>query len=170
MAFYTETLREYLNHGNELPESFGLIARTGYDFNTLFYEHYADREIGFETEELFALKVKKVADLYIPEYVKIIENYESVIEALKTKSKKSESLTENGKITTRQFDLPVAGETTGINPSGIGETEPTSAKTTTTNDESSDELTRKIDWLMGQEKNAIEQLLEKFERCFMQVF
>ena len=170
MAFYTETLREYLNNGNELPESFGLIARTGYDFNTLFYEYYADREIGFETEELFALKVKKIADLYIPEYVKIIENYNSVIEALKAKTKKAESLTENGKITTRQFDLPIAGETTGINPSGIGETEPTNNKTTTTNEESADELTRKIDWLLGQEKNAIEQLLEKFERCFMQVF
>lgn len=170
MAFYTETLREYLNHGNELPESFGLIAKTGYDFNAIFFEHFADREIGFETEELFALKVKKVADLYIPEYVKIIENYESVIEALKAKSKKTESLTENGKITTRQFDLPIAGETAGINPSGIGETEPTSTKTTATNDETADELARKIDWLMGQEKNAIEQLLDKFERCFMQVF
>lgn len=170
MAFYTETLREYLNHGNKLPESFGLIAQAGYDFNAIFFEHFADREIGFETEELFAIKVKKVADLYIAQYVKIIENYESVIEALKAKSKKTESLTENGKITTRQFDLPIAGETTGINPSGIGETEPTSTKTTATNDESADELTRKIDWLMGQEKNAIEQLLDKFERCFMQVF
>ena len=170
MAFYTETLREYVQRGNGFPESFNLINKTGYDFSTLFYEYYADREIGFETEELFALKVKKVADLYIPEYVKIIENYESVIEALKVKSKKTESLTENGKITTRQFDLPIAGETTDINPSGIGETEPTSAKTTTSNDESADELTRKIDWLLGQEKNAIEQLLEKFERCFMQVF
>ena len=170
MAFYTETLREYVLRGNEFPDSFQLIAKTGYDFSELFYEYYADREIGFETEELFALKLKKVADLYIPQYVKIIENYDSVIEALKAKSKKSESLTENGKITTRQFDLPIAGETQGINSSGIGETEPTTAKTTATNDESADELTRKIDWLMGQEKNAIEQLLEKFERCFMQVF
>ena len=114
--------------------------------------------------------MKKIADLYIPDYVKIIENYESVIEALKAKSKKTESLTENGKITTRQFDLPIAGITEGISPSGIGETEPTSTKTTSTNDETADELTRKIDWLMGQEKNAIEQLLDNFERCFMQVF
>ena len=119
---------------------------------------------------MFARKVKKIAALYIPEYVKIVENYDSVIQALKAKSKKSESLTENGKRTARQFDLPIAGETQGINPSGIGETEPTSAKTTTTNDESADELARKIDWLLGQEKNAIEQLLEKFERCFMQIF
>lgn len=170
MAFYTETLREYINHGNELPESFGLIAQTGYDFNTIFFEHFADREIGFETEELFALKVKKVADLYIPDYVKIIQNYESIIEALKAKTKKSESLTENEKITTRQFDLPVAGATDGINPSGIGETDPTRAKTTTTTDESADELTRKVDWLLGQEKNALMDLLERFERCFMQVF
>lgn len=170
MAFYTETLREYVQRGNEFPESFRLLNQTGYDFETLFYEHYADREIGFETEELFALKLKKISDLYIPEYVKIIENYDSVIEALKAKSKKTESLTENGKITTRQFDLPIAGQTDGINPSGIGETEPTNTKTTTTNDESADELTRKIDWLMGQENNAVEQLLEKFERCFMQVF
>ena len=170
MAFYTETLREYVLRGNEFPASFQLIAKTGYDFSELFYEYYAVREIGFETEELFALKLKKIADLYIPDYVKIIENYDSVIEALKAKSKKTESLTENGKITTRQFDLPIAGETTNINPSGIGETEPTSTKTTTTNDETADELTRKIDWLLGQEKNAIEQLLEKFERCFMQVF
>ena len=170
MSFYTETLREYVLRGNEFPDSFMLINKTGYDFSALFYEYYADREIGFETEELFALKVKKVADLYIPEYVKIIENYESVIEALKAKSKKTESLTENGKITTRQFDLPIAGVTEGINPSGIGETEPTSSKTTATNDETADDLARKIDWLMGQEKNAIEQLLEKFEPCFMQVF
>ena len=170
MAFYTETLREYINHGNELPESFGLIGQTGYDFNTIFFEHFADREIGFETEELFALKVKKVADLYIPDYVKIIENYESIIEALKAKTKKSESIAENEKVTTRQFDLPVAGATDGINPSGIGETDPTRAKTTTTTDESPDELTRKVDWLLGQEKNAIMDLLERFERCFMQVF
>ena len=170
MAFYTETLREYINHGNELPESFGLIVQTGYDFNTIFFEHFADREIGFETEELFALKVKKVADLYIPDYVKIIENYESIIEALQAKTKKSESITENEKVTTRQFDLPVAGATDGINPSGIGETDPTRAKTTTTTDESPDELTRKVDWLLGQEKNALMDLLERFERCFMQVF
>lgn len=170
MAFYTETLREYINHGNELPESFGLIVQTGYDFNTIFFEHFADREIGFETEELFALKVKKVADLYIPDYVKIIENYESIIESLKAKTKKSESITENEKVTTRQFDLPVAGATDGINPSGIGETDPTRAKTTTTTDESPDELTRKVDWLLGQEKNALMDLLERFERCFMQVF
>lgn len=170
MAFYTETLREYLNHGNSLPESFGLIAQTGYDFNTLFFEHFADREIGFETEELFALKVKEVADLWIPQYVKTIQNYDSIIEALKAPTKKSESITENEKITTRQFDLPVAGVTDGINPSGIGETDPTRAKTTTTTDESADELTRKVDWLLGQEKNALMDLLERFERCFMQVF
>lgn len=170
MAFYTETLREYINHGNSLPESFNLIVQTGYDFNTIFFEHFADREIGFETEELFALKVKKVADLWIPQYVKMIQNYDSIIEALKAKTKKSDSITENEKITTRQFDLPVAGETAGINPSGIGETDPTRAKTTTTSDESPDELTRKVDWLLGQEKNALMDLLERFERCFMQVF
>ena len=170
MAFYTETLREYINHGNELPESFALIAQTGYDFNTLFFEHFADREIGFETEELFALKVKEVADLWIPQYVKMIQNYDSIIEALKAKTKKSESITENEKITTRQFDLPIAGATDGINPSGIGETDPTRAKTTNTTDESPDDLTRKVDWLLGQEKNALMDLLERFERCFMQVF
>lgn len=170
MAFYTETLKQYLDNGNALPESFALIAQTGYDFNTMFFETYADREIGFETEELFALKVKKVADVWIPQYVKTIQNYESVIEALKAPSKKSESITENEKVTTRQFDLPVAGDTTGINPSGIGETDPTRAKTTTTTDESPDELTRKVDWLLGQEKNALMDLLERFERCFMQVF
>ena len=170
MAFYTETLREYIKNGNELPESFGLIVQTGYDFNTIFFEHFADREIGFETEELFALKVKKVADVWIPQYVKMIQNYDSIIEALKAKTKKSESITENEKVTTRQFDLPVAGATDGINPSGIGETDPTRAKTTTTTDEAPDELTRKVDWLLGQEKNALMDLLERFERCFMQVF
>ena len=170
MAFYTETLRDYINHGNELPESFGMITQTGYDFNTIFFEHFADREIGFETEELFALKVKKVADLWVPQYVKTIQNYDSIIEALKAKTKKSESITENEKVTTRQFDLPVAGVTDGINPSGIGETDPTRAMTTNTTDESPDELTRKVDWLLGQEKNALMDLLERFERCFMQVF
>ena len=170
MAFYTETLREYINHGNELPESFGLIAQTGYDFNTIFFEHFADREIGFETEELFALKVKKVADVWIPQYVKIIRNYDSTLEAIKANVTKT-TVTENlGETTDKSYDLPTADDVSGITPTGVAKSLPIANETVTSVGQTPSELEKKVNWFTKRKDNAITSLLSKFENCFMQVF
>lgn len=170
MAFYTETLREYINHGNQLPESFGLIAQTGYDFNTIFFEHFADREIGFETEELFALKVKKVADVWIPQYVKIIRNYDSTLEAIKANVTKT-TVTENlGETTDKSYDLPTADDVSVITPTGVAKSEPVTNKTETSVEQRPSDLEKKANWFTKMKDNAITSLLSKFENCFMQVF
>lgn len=170
MAFYTETLREYLNHGNQLPESFNLIAQTGYDFNTIFYEHFADREIGFETEELFALKVKKVADVWIPQYVKTIRNYDSTLEAIKANVTKT-TVTENlGDTTDKSYDLPTADDVSGITPTGVAKSAPITNETVTSVEQRPSDLEKKANWFTKMKDNAITSLLSKFENCFMQVF
>lgn len=170
MAFYTETLREYINHGNQLPESFNLIVQTGYDFNTIFFEHFADREIGFETEELFALKVKKVADVWIPQYVKIIRNYDSTLEAIKATATKT-TVTENlGETTDKSYDLPTADDVSGITPTGVAKSGPITNKTETSVEQRPSDLEKKANWFTKMKDNAITSLLSKFENCFMQVF
>ena len=170
MAFYTETLREYINHGNELPESFGLIAQTGYDFNTIFFEHFADREIGFETEELFALKVKKVADVWIPQYVKIIRNYDSTLEAIKANVTKTTVAENLGETTDKSYDLPNADDVSGITPTAVAKSSPLANETLTSVEKRPSDLEKKANWFTKMKDNAITSLLSKFENCFMQVF
>lgn len=63
-AKYTEYLSDYLSHGYELPADFGLID----GFDDLFVGHYIDREIGFETEDLFEVKLASKAALVMPVY------------------------------------------------------------------------------------------------------
>lgn len=66
MAKYTELLSEYIEEGGELPTLFDTIE----GFSDLFLGEYADREIGFETPALFALKLNYTAALVIPPYSK----------------------------------------------------------------------------------------------------
>ena len=55
MAKFTELFSEYLERGGRLPASFALID----GFEDLFKLHYCDKEIGFETEELFFMKLER---------------------------------------------------------------------------------------------------------------
>ena len=166
-SLYTETLREYLENGNELPESFGLFVQTGYDFNTIFC---AGREIGCETEALCGLKVKKVADVWVPQYVKIIRNYDSTLEAIKATVTKT-TVTENlGETTDKSYDLPTADDVSGITPTGVAKSLPISNETVTSVGQTPSELEKKANWFTKMKDNAITSLLSKFENCFMQVF
>lgn len=64
MAKYTELFSEYLENGGELPAIFDYIQ----GFKELFIGEFADREIGFETPSLFALKLETRANLIVPAY------------------------------------------------------------------------------------------------------
>lgn len=64
MAKHTELFADYLERGYGLPTIFADI--TG--FANLFKLHYCDKEIGFETEALFAMKLEEKANIYIPIY------------------------------------------------------------------------------------------------------
>ena len=64
MAKYTMLLAEYLERGGQLPATFSLIQ----GFEDIFKKHYCDKEIGFETELLFFMKLDEKADLYMQLY------------------------------------------------------------------------------------------------------
>lgn len=82
MAKYTETLGEYLEAGHSLPLIFSQIE----DFDKYFLARYIDREIGFETETLFGIKLEGKADLVIPLYKDRIDELNAAITALSTPS------------------------------------------------------------------------------------
>lgn len=67
-AKYTEYLGEYLKT-HELPDSFDQIE----GFADLFAATYIDREIGFETEDLFEIKLSAKSSVVIPLYADRIE-------------------------------------------------------------------------------------------------
>lgn len=77
MAKYTLTLKQYLDNGNTLPVIFDEIA----GFKELFTAEYIDREIGFETEDLFTLKLAARAEIFIPLYKERLERYEAALRA-----------------------------------------------------------------------------------------
>lgn len=84
MAKYTETLGEYLESGHTLPTIFSQIT----DFDKHFLARYIDREIGFETEALFEIKLEGKANIIIPLYKDRITQLNAAITALSTPSYK----------------------------------------------------------------------------------
>lgn len=64
MAKYTMTLAEYLAKGGALPSSFALID----GFENHFIGRYCDKEIGFETDALFSIKLEAKANLVMQAY------------------------------------------------------------------------------------------------------
>lgn len=84
MAKYTELLSEYLNHGGALPAVFSQIE----GFETLFIGRYIDCEIGYETPELFSIKLETRANLVIPQYLRRINEIQAIKEQLLTPTKK----------------------------------------------------------------------------------
>ena len=64
MAYFTETYLEWLEDGGQIPASFGLIE----GFDKAFENRYCDREIGFETPELFQRKLDLRASEVMPIY------------------------------------------------------------------------------------------------------
>ena len=85
MAKYTETLGEYLSSGHTLPTIFNQIT----DFNNYFLARYIDREIGFETDTLFEIKLEAKAELIIPLYKDRIQQLNTAITALATPNSKT---------------------------------------------------------------------------------
>lgn len=69
MAKFTELYAEYLLNGGSIPTAFELIE----GFNDLFTAYYCDKEIGFETETIFSIKLDMYANLYLPQFKKRID-------------------------------------------------------------------------------------------------
>lgn len=160
MAKYTETLQEYLED-NELPEEFDEIE----GFEDLFKAHFIDKEIGFETEELFAVKLSGRAGVVIPSYKERIASINSYLTKIANPTK--EITFEMGAQKSKTTELPINAST--AEPSLVNDNDEYE-NTQTEKDYSITNIISMIKFLKGDDANIIEKLLAEFDSLFMQVY
>ena len=173
MAKYTMLLAEYLQKGGQLPASFSLIQ----GFEDLFIAKYCDKEIGFETDELFRIKLEYTADLIMKSYADKIATraiyWTKANNPTKTYYEKTTTLSNIGAQKNKTTDLPfnsVEAEPNSI--SDLGERQDTGEVEIRReeNGETADEVLRIIDFLNKEVNPLIEKLLNEFKDLFMGVY
>ena len=163
MALYTELFSEYLENGGELPAIFDEI--TG--FKEHFIRYYCDKEIGFETESLFKIKLEEAGAVLIPLYKPRLANYDTLIASVgtgrltTTNSKLGET---NGNVTELPFD-GVSAE-----PASKTHTDEVVNETNVKEELTDDERRRAVEFLEREAKSVMKRLLDDFAPCFMCVF
>lgn len=173
MAKYTELLAEYLEAGGELPTVFSTIV----GFEDLFVAHYCDKEIGFETEDLFTIKLNLYADLYIPIYAARIAAlataWTNAANPTKVHYERYDTTVNAGAQRAQTTDLPF--DATTATPSSVTASDAyinTDARITNREERgvTVDEAYRVIDKLNDAVKPLIVKLLDEFAPCFMGVY
>lgn len=168
MAKYTETLADWLAAGYSLPQEFDQID----GFADLFTGHFIDREIGFETDDLFNIKLQARAALCVPLYAARITQLNAAITAAQTPAKSETTTFQKGKTTATQWELPLDGGT-------VENTPPASVATgeslddVTTRDYSGytpDEALKNVEFLEREVVNLTNRLLHEFDTLFMVVY
>ena len=173
MAKYTMLLAEYLQKGGQLPASFSLIQ----GFEDLFIAKYCDKEIGFETDELFRIKLEYTADLIMKSYADKIATraiyWTKATNPTKTYYEKTTTLSNIGAQKNKTTDLPFNSVTAEPNSiSDLGERQDTGEVEIRReeNGETADEVLRIIDFLNKEVNPLIEKLLNEFKDLFMGVY
>ena len=145
---HTELFTQYIaNNGgveNALPSLFDKLPNITIDdevttFKDAFILNFCDREIGFETEELFALKLESRAKLVLPFYISKLKQLAS-IDYINAKRTESENRTSTGSAQDSGSDT-VSRESTG-NVTDSGSDTITREKTGNITDSGSDTVTR----------------------------
>jgi len=164
MAKYTETLQEYLED-NDLPTKFEEID----GFSELFIGRYCDSEIGFETEELFTVKLQHYADLYIDVYKERIQDVASALTKIKAPVKTVYTQADFGGRKNKRTDLPV--DSTDVTPTSIDESERATDNTNVqeSGHNAQDSITL-FKTLNEQVKIIVDELLKQFNKCFMGIY
>lgn len=197
-AEHTEFFTEYIaNNGgaeNALPTLFDKVPNITIDdevttFKDAFILNFCDREIGFETEELFALKLESRAKLVLPFYINKLNQLASIdyINAKRTESetrKSTGNITDGGKDTNTRFkgENPLIDTTLTFNAKAVSEQETNEiGYGKNTNTTGSENVTREYTDGDIEERNLYERVLndtmnvwheifKKFESLFMQVW
>ena len=183
MAKYTELFAEYRAKGNSLPSIFSEID----GFADLFDAYYCDKEIGFETEYLFGIKLEMYAQLNVPHFKKLIEIQTHALAQAKDPEKlrvtdyefnKGKVTRQYGEKVNKQKDLPM--DSVSANESFVS----TDAQHTDTESSLKDEATTEVtetgmtpdealrfmETLNKNIKDLKQALLDSFKPCFMQVY
>ena len=168
MAKYTELFAEYLESGGELPVAFKDID----GFEDLFVAHYCDKEIGFETEDLFKIKLEERAEIVIPIYVKLIESYEEAFSTINDPTKKHTRTFDIGSQNSKTTQLPMnaitASPSQTVDISGYTNTEEAVEEGFTP-----DEALKRLEYLgriKSEELSIKYRCLEEFSSLFMKVY
>lgn len=174
MAKYTILYSDYVKNGGAIPSSFALIT----DFETLFLARYGDREIGFETEDVFGLKLELRASLLMELYADRIKKYDSLLSEIgdateRSYTDESTDTANMGATRSTSAELPIDEET--ATPNVVAKTDAvTNGSThTATHKEKSyrdaNDLLMRLDYL-NKKTNLLEQLLDAYEDLFMGVY
>ena len=178
MAKYTETLIEYVEGGGSLPSSsFSLL---GEDFEGLFIGRFAALEIGFETEELFAVRLENKAAIVCPAYAAKLAALSRSEDALKLPEKwhwekrdygamHSEN-SNDGNNTDLPFDAANATPSSLSHMEGSADTDAHADTLEHKESISVDENIRIIEALDKKAFMLIEAALEEFKPLFMGVY
>lgn len=195
---YTELFTEYIANnggaGNALPSLFDKVPSITIDsevttFKDAFILNFCDREIGFETEELFALKLESRAKLVLPFYINKLKQLERIdyINAKRTESETraiTGNITDSGKDTNTRFkgENPLIDTDLTFNAKAVSEQEKNEVgygkNTNTTGNEN---VTREFtdsgieardlyERVLKDTMNVWNDIFKKFDSLFMQVW
>lgn len=173
MAKYTELFGEYLKDGGTLPSVFATI--TG--FEDMFVAEYIDKEIGFETEDLFAIKLDHYANIYVPIYAERISAlataWTNASNPIKVHYERYDTTVNAGAQKVHSTELPINAAT--ATPSSVTATDAyVNTDARITNREESgvtvDEAYRVIEKLNDEIRPLVKKLLNEFKPCFMQIY
>ena len=165
MAKYTMLLAEYLERGGLLPASFALID----GFEEIFKKHYCDKELGFETELLFFMKLDEKADIYMQLYADKLTRLASAYDLFDSGARVRYSTFIGGKQHAETSELPF--DNANAEPSVLNDSdEYVNTDEARETGGSLDELQRRVEFVNNKAKSLIEELLNVFKPCFMGVY
>lgn len=168
MSKYTETLVEFLEGGGVLPAAFAKIE----GFEDLFVARYCDKEIGFETEALFQIKLEERAAIIIPAYVKRIAATDAAWLTVTDPTRKQTRTFNSAEKRSSSSSLPLNAQT--AQPSQTAKADAfTDTDTTTFEGITPDEAIRRAEYfqkLDGMTWILLDKCLHEFENLFMKVY
>lgn len=195
---YTELFTEYIaNNGgaaNALPSLFDKVPSITIDgevttFKDAFILNFCDREIGFEIEELFALKLESRAKLVLPFYINKLKQISGIdyINAKRTESETraiTGNITDGGKDTNTIFkgENPLIDTDLTFNAKAVSEQEKNEiGYGKNTNTTGSENVTREFtdsgieardlyERVLKDTMNVWNEIFKKFDSLFMQVW
>lgn len=195
---HTELFTQYIaNNGgaeNALPSLFDKVPNITVDdevttFKDAFILNFCDREIGFETEELFALKLESRAKLVLPFYISKLKQLASIdyINAKRTETETRAStgnITDGGKDTNTRFkgENPLIDTSLTFNAKAVTEQETNEiGYGKNTNTTGSENVTREYtdsgieardlyERVLNDTMNVWNEIFKKFDSLFMQVW
>lgn len=195
---HTELFTQYIaNNGgaeNALPSLFDKVPNITIDdevttFKDAFILNFCDREIGFETEELFALKLESRAKLVLPFYIDKLKKLASIdyISAKRTETENRSNtgnIIDSGKDTNTRFkgENPLIDTDLTFNAKAVSEQETNEVGYgKNTNTTGSENVTREYtdsgieardlyERVLNDTKNVWSEIFAKFDSLFMQVW